>query len=117
MSYVETKKILGQESHFGQRYIKNLDITTNMIRMSILVQSPEAIGPNLLFLTKKKSEKIKFRSPVDQIGTASYDTTKVIGGHLKPLTCNEYKIDDTCLTLSDMLKALSPLQKDEEYFS
>ena len=85
--------------------------------MSILVQSPEAIGPNLLILTKKKSEKIKFRSPVDQIGTASYDTIKVIGGHLKPLTCNEYKIDDTCLTLSDMLKALSPLQKDEEYFS
>lgn len=57
MSYVETKKILGQESHFGQGYIKNLDIATNLIRMSILVQSPEAIGPNLLFLTKKSQKK------------------------------------------------------------
>ena len=45
-----------------------------------------------------------------------YDAAKVIGEYLKPLAFNEYKIND-CLKFPDMIKALPPLQKKEEYVS
>ena len=61
-------------------------------------------------------EKLKFRPIVDQTGTATYDAAKVIGEYLKPLALNEYKIND-CLKFPDMIKALPPLQKNEEYVS
>ena len=60
-----------------------------------------------------RSNRIKI---VDRTGTATYDTTKVIGEYLKPLAFNEYKIND-CLKFPDMIKALPPLQKNEEYVS
>ena len=61
-------------------------------------------------------EKLKFRPMVDQTGTATYDAAKVIGECLKPLALNENKIND-CLKFPDMIKALLPLQKNEEYVS
>ena len=61
-------------------------------------------------------EKLKFRPIVDQTGTATYDAVNVIGEYLKPLTFNEYKIND-CLKFPDMIKALPLLQKNVEYVS
>ena len=61
-------------------------------------------------------EKLKFRPIVDQTGTATYEVAKVIGEYLKPLALNEYKIND-CQKVPDMIKALPPLQKNEEYVS
>ena len=62
------------------------------------------------------TEKLIFRPTVDQTGTATYDTSKVFGEYLKPVACNEYKIND-CLKFLDMIKALPPFQKNEEYVS
>ena len=67
-------------------------------------------------LDEVTAEKLKFRPIVDQTGTATYDATKVIGHYLKSLALNEYKIND-CLKFPDMIKAFSPLQKNEEYVS
>ena len=61
-------------------------------------------------------EKLKFRPLVDQIGTATYDTAKVIGEYLKPSALNEYKINDW-LKFPDITKALPLLWKNEEYVS
>ena len=61
-------------------------------------------------------ENLKFRPIVDQTGTATYDVAKVIGEYLKPLSLNEYKIND-CLKFPDMIRVLPPLQKNEEYVS
>ena len=61
-------------------------------------------------------EKLKFRPIVDQTSTATYDAAKVIGEYLRPLSLNEYKIND-CLKSPDMIKVLPPLQKNEEYVS
>ena len=60
-------------------------------------------------------EKLKFRPIVDQTGTATYGTAKVIGEYLKLLAFNEYKIND-CLKFPD-IKASPSLQKNEEYVS
>ena len=60
--------------------------------------------------------KLKFRLIVDQTGTATYDAAKIIGKYLKTLAFKEYKIND-CLKFPDMIKALPPLQKNEEYVS
>ena len=57
-------------------------------------------------------QKLKFRSIVDQKGTATYDTAKVVCEYLKPLAFNEFKINDSRKFL-DMIKALPPLQKNE----
>ena len=67
-------------------------------------------------LDKVTVEKLKFRPIVDQTGTATYEVAKVIGEYLKPLALNEYKIND-CQKVPDMIKALPPLQKNEEYVS
>ena len=85
---------------------------------------PKSSQPARLYATAKTQkfnnldeitfEKLKFRPIVAQTGTATYDTVKVIGEYLKPLAFNEYKIND-CLKFPDMIKALPPLQKNEEY--
>ena len=49
-------------------------------------------------------DKLKFRSIVDQI---THDAAKV-GEYLRPLTINEYKIND-CLRFQAMIKPLRPL--------
>ena len=87
---------------------------------------PKSSQPARLYTTAKTHkfnnldeitvEKLKFRPIVDQTGTAMYDTAKVIGEYLKPLAFTEYKIND-CLKFPDMIKALPPLQKNEEYVS
>ena len=87
---------------------------------------PKSSQPARLYTTAKSHkfnnldeitvEKLKFRPIVDQTGTATYDAAKVIGEYLKPLAFNEYKIND-CLKFPDMIKALPPLQKNEEYVS
>ena len=55
-------------------------------------------------------DKLKFRPIVDQI---THDAAKV-GEYLRPLTINEYKIND-CLRFQAMIKPLRPLQKNEKY--
>ena len=86
--------------------------------------SPKFNQPGRLYATAKTRkfndldevtvEKLKFRRMVDQTGTGTYNAAKVIREYLKPLGFNEYKIND-CLKLPDMIKALPPLQKNEEY--
>ena len=85
---------------------------------------PKSSPPARLYATAKTHKfnnldeitvgKLKFRTIVDQTGTATYDAAKVIGEYLKPLAFNEYKIND-CLKFPDMIKGLPPLQKNEEY--
>ena len=87
---------------------------------------PKSSQPARLYATAKTHkfnnldeitvEKLKFRPIVDQIGTATYDAAKVISEYLKPLAFNEYRIND-CLKFPDMIKALPPLRKNEEYVS
>ena len=87
---------------------------------------PKSSQPARLYATAKTHkfnnldeitvEKLKFRQIVDQTGTATYDPAKVISEYLKPLPFNEYKIND-CLKFPDMIKALPPSQKNEEYVS
>ena len=63
------------------------------------------------------SQPARFHAPkVDWTGTATYNNTELIGEYLSPLTCSEYKTNN-CLKFPDMLKALPPLQRDEEYVS
>ena len=53
-------------------------------------------------------KKLKYKPIVDQTGTATYDAAKVIAEYLKPLTLNEYKINDY-LKLADMINTLPPI--------
>ena len=87
---------------------------------------PKSNQPAMLYATAKTHKfnnlnelavgKLKFRTIVDQTGTATYDAAKVIGEYIKPLALNEYKIND-CLKFPNIIKALTPLQKNEEYVS
>ena len=59
---------------------------------------------------------LKFRPIKSQIGTYTYNASKVISQYLKPLCENEYKINDT-QTFASMIKNQTPLSSDEEYVS
>ena len=56
---------------------------------------------------------LKFRPIIDQTGTYLYNAAKVISNNLKPLTKNQYSINDK-QSIADTIKSLPPLQKDEE---
>ena len=58
-------------------------------------------------------EKLKFRPIIDQTGTFTYNTAKVISDYLRPLCKNEYSINDT-QKFPEMLSSIPPLQDDEE---
>ena len=61
-------------------------------------------------------DELKFRPIIDQIGTFTYNGSKVIAEYLKPLCQNEYSIKDT-QCFSEILRDLPPLNNDEEYVS
>ena len=67
-----------------------------------------------LHKTTADKVKLKFRPTIYQTGTATHESTKVIGEYLKLLAYIEHKIKD-CLKFPDILKQLLPLQRDEEY--
>ena len=46
-------------------------------------------------LDEIKVDNLKFRPIISQIGTYTYNATKVIAEYLKPLCSNQYKISDT----------------------
>lgn len=49
---------------------------------------------------------------VNETSTTTYDAAKVNGEYLKPL----YVMNNDLLKISDILKMLPPLQKDEDFF-
>ena len=61
-------------------------------------------------------DNLKFRPIISQIGTYTYNASRVISQYLKPLCENEYKINDT-QTFASMIKNQAPLSSDEEYVS
>ena len=61
-------------------------------------------------------DNLKFRPITSQIGTYTYNASRVISQYLKPLSENEYKINDT-QTFASMIKNQTYLSPDEEYFS
>ena len=61
-------------------------------------------------------QNLKFRSIISQIGTYTYNATKVLSDYLKPLCQNEYKINDT-ESFASQIKEQAPLGEEEEYVS
>ena len=61
-------------------------------------------------------DNLKFRLIISQIGTYTYNASKVISQYLKPLCENEYKISDT-QTSASMINNQTSLSSDEEYIS
>ena len=59
-------------------------------------------------------DNLKFRPIISQIGTYTYNASRVILQYLKPLCENEYKINDT---FASMIKNQTPLSSDEECVS
>ena len=59
-------------------------------------------------------DNLKLRPIISQIGTYTYNASRVISQYLKPLCENEYKINDT-QTFASMIKNQIPLSSDEEY--
>ena len=52
------------------------------------------------FLDEIKVDNIKFRPIISQIGTYTYNATKVIAEYLKPLCSNQYKISNMQYAIS-----------------
>ena len=61
-------------------------------------------------------DNLKFSPITSQIGTYTYNASRVISQYLKPLSENEYKINNT-QTLASMIKNQTPVSSDEEYVS
>ena len=61
-------------------------------------------------------QNLKFHPIVSQIGTYTYNATKVLSDYLKPLCQNEYKIIDT-QSFASQIKEQAPLDEEEEYVS
>ena len=61
-------------------------------------------------------DNLMFRPIISQVGTYTYNGSRVISQYLKPLCDNEYKINDT-QTFASMIKNQTPLSSDEEYIS
>ena len=61
-------------------------------------------------------DNLKFRPIIDQTGTYTYKTAQIIGEYLRPLSRNEYTINDT-QQFADSIKNLPPLPQDEECVS
>ena len=61
-------------------------------------------------------DDLKFHPIISQIGTYTYNASRVISWYLKPLCEDEYKISDT-QTFASMIKNQTPLCPDEEYVS
>ena len=59
-------------------------------------------------------DNLKFRTIISQIGTYTYNASKVILQYTKALCEKEYKISDT-QTFASMIKNQTPLSSDEEY--
>ena len=84
---------------------------------------PDSNQPSRLYGTAKthKSEtleditvaNLKFRPIIDQTGTLTYNSAKVISGYLRPLCKNQYSINDA-QKFPSMLSSIPPLQDDEE---
>ena len=64
-------------------------------------------------ISEVKKEELKFRPIINQTWTYTYNAAQVISKYLKPLSRNEYTIDDTQV-FSKHIKDLPPLQEDEE---
>ena len=56
-------------------------------------------------------DNLKFRPIIDQTGTYTYKTAQIIGEQLRPLSRNEYTINDT-QQFPDRIKNLPPLPQD-----
>ena len=61
-------------------------------------------------------DNLKFRPIISQIGTYTWNTSRVISQYLKPLCENECKVNDF-QTFASMIKNQTPLSSDEEYVS
>ena len=87
---------------------------------------PVSHAPGKLYATAKTHkfnsldditvDNLKFRPIISQIGTYTYNVSKVISQYLKPLCENECKISDT-QTFASMIKNHTPLSSEEEYVS
>ena len=86
--------------------------------------TPASHEPGKLYATAKTHkfnwldditvENLKVCPIISQIGTYTYNTSRVISQYLKPLCENEYKINDT-QTFASMIKNQTPLSSDQEY--
>ena len=56
---------------------------------------------------------LKFRPIINQIGTFTYNVTKVISDYLRPLCKNEYSLNNI-QKFPNMLSSVLPLQDEEE---
>ena len=61
-------------------------------------------------------DNLKFRQIIDQTGIYTYKTARIIGEYLRPLSRNEYTINDT-QQFPDRIKNLPLLPQDEECVS
>ena len=61
-------------------------------------------------------DNLKFRPIIDQTGTYTYKTAQIIDEQLRPLSRNEYTINDT-QQFPDRIKNLPLLPQDEECVS
>ena len=60
-------------------------------------------------------DNLKIRPIISQIGTYTYNASRIISQYLKPLCKNEYKINDA-QTFASMIKNQTPLSPDENMF-
>ena len=84
---------------------------------------PDSNQPSRLYGTAKTHKfetlvditvaNLKFRPIIDQTGTLTYNSAKVISDYLRPLCKNEYSINDA-QKFPSMLSSIPPLQDDEE---